>query len=108
MAAPAKTVRTEHPHIVRTPGYCGGRPRIDGTRIAVTSVAQFLKQGVDAEGIVRSLPHLKLAAVYDAISYYYDHKEEIDAEMEEYSLEKLIASGFYTRDEHGYWAHRYK
>jgi uncharacterized protein (DUF433 family) len=33
------------------------------------------------EELVREFPHLTLAQVYDALSYYYDHKEEIDQEM---------------------------
>src|SRR5581483_2698760 len=37
----AKEVRTEHPHIVMTEGYCGGRPRIEGTRISVEFIARF-------------------------------------------------------------------
>jgi hypothetical protein len=33
------------------------------------------------EEIIKGLPHLNHAQVYDAISYYYDHKEEIDEEI---------------------------
>lgn len=29
------------------------------------------------------IPHLKLAQVYDALSYYHDHREEIDRELSE-------------------------
>ena len=36
MAAIAKT---EHPHIVRREGVCGGEPIIDGLRVAVRQVA---------------------------------------------------------------------
>ena len=108
MAAPAKTVRTEHPHIVRTPGFCGGRPRIDGTRISVTTIVQFLRESTSAEGIVSALPNLSLAAVHDAISYYYDHQAEIDGELAEYSFEKLVANGFFTLDETGHYSHKYR
>jgi len=35
------------------------------------------------EEIVIHLPHLTLAQVFDALSYYSDHQEEIDAFIEE-------------------------
>ncbi|MBI5283830.1 MAG: DUF433 domain-containing protein [Chloroflexi bacterium] len=93
MATEIETTRTEHPHIVMTPGVCGGRPRIDGTRISVEFIARFVNDGVGAEKIVESYPHLTLAGVYSAISYYYDHKEELDAAIEEHSLEQAVERG---------------
>ena len=30
------------------------------------------------EEVVREWPHLAPAQVYDALSYYYDHKDELD------------------------------
>lgn len=33
------------------------------------------------EELVRTFPHLTLAQVHDALSYYYDHQAEIDDEM---------------------------
>jgi uncharacterized protein (DUF433 family) len=33
------------------------------------------------EEMVRSWRHLTLAQVYDAISFYYDHKSEIDRDI---------------------------
>jgi uncharacterized protein (DUF433 family) len=89
MATETQTTRTEHPHIVMTPGYCGGRPRIDGTRISVESIARRVNDGVSAAKIVETLPHLTLASVYDALGYYYDHKDEMDAEIAESTPEKL-------------------
>ncbi|MDI6894536.1 MAG: DUF433 domain-containing protein [Bacillota bacterium] len=70
-----------HPHVTRVPGCCGGRPVIRGTRFPVSSVVFYvLRQGMTPEELVREFPHLTLAQVYDALSYYYDHKEEIDQE----------------------------
>ena len=86
----AEEVRTEHTHIVMTEGYCGGRPRIVGSRISVDFIARFLNDGVDPLEIVASYPHLTLAAVYDAASYYFDHKAEIDHSIEENTLERVM------------------
>jgi hypothetical protein len=37
---------------------------------------------VAAEEIPNSLPHLNLAQVFDALSYYSDHQDEINAHIE--------------------------
>ncbi|MBN3881364.1 MAG: hypothetical protein HWQ42_34960 [Nostoc sp. JL23] len=38
--------------------------------------------GVSPEEIPRGLPHLSLAQVFDALSYYSDHQDEINAYIE--------------------------
>lgn len=81
--AEAEIERTEHPHIVRHPGIAGGRPIIEGTRIRVELVAGFHLRGVTPAEIIATYPHVKPAAVYDAVSYYLDHREEIDRFVEE-------------------------
>ena len=73
-----------HDHIVLTPGTCGGKPRIDGTRIRVQDVMIWHERmGRSAEEIVRDFPQLSLAQVYAALAYYYDHRAEIDAHLQE-------------------------
>jgi uncharacterized protein (DUF433 family) len=67
--------------LVRTPGTCGGRIRIDGTRITVHRIATLYKQGQTAEDIVDTYPHLSLGQVYTALAYYHTHREEIEAEL---------------------------
>jgi uncharacterized protein (DUF433 family) len=72
-----------HPYIVSTPDTCGGSARIDGTRFPVRSVVVYiLRQGMTPEEMVETWDHLSLAAIYDALSYYYDHKDEIDRDIE--------------------------
>ena len=82
---------TEHPYIVRVEGICGGRPTIKGTRLSVRHIAQMYKAGDTVEEILQAHPHLKAAAVYDAISYYLDHQQEIEQEIAENRLEALRA-----------------
>ena len=74
----ATTLRTEHPHIVRSPGLAGGTPTIAGTRISVAFIVGQLRAGDTPQDVIASYPHLTPAAVYDAISFYYDHQDEID------------------------------
>lgn len=78
--------KTEHPYIVRHPHICGGSPIIRGTRITVRLLATLVRGGATPEEIIRTYPHLELAQVYDALSYYFGHREEIDKEIEENRL----------------------
>ena len=66
-------------YIVQDKGICGGQPRIDGTRIKVQHIAlEYERLGWSADQICDAHPGLTLAQVHAAVSYYYDHKAEID------------------------------
>lgn len=68
-------------HIVCTPGTCGGKPRIDGTRIRVQDVVDWhVRLGQSVDEILLHFSHLKRADIYAALAYYYDHQEEMDAQ----------------------------
>ena len=43
-AQPGPEIPTEHPHIVRKPGTCGGAPLIRGTRITVRHLALLYQE----------------------------------------------------------------
>ena len=74
--------RVLHPHIVSDSHLCGGSPRIEGSRIPVRTIAVYvLHHGTAPEALLGYYPQLSLAAIYDALSYYYDNREEIDAEI---------------------------
>ena len=83
-------VKTEHPYIVRKSGVCGGSPIIDGSRITVRLIAQLVKTGSSAEEILASYPHLSLAQIHDAISYYFDHREEIEQDIEDNKIKNIM------------------
>lgn len=77
-------VKVAHPYITKRRNYCGGQPIIKGTKFPVRSVVAYvLQQGMTPEELVATFPHLTLAQVYDALSYYYDHKVEIDWNLAE-------------------------
>jgi uncharacterized protein (DUF433 family) len=69
------------PMLARSPGVCGGRIRIDGTRITVHRIAVLHSEGQSADDIVATYPHLRLSQVYAALAYYHANKHEIDAEL---------------------------
>lgn len=68
-------------HIEITPGVCGGKPRIAGTRIRVQDIVVWTELGESADEIVIAHPHLKLADVYAALTYYHDDREQIDQDI---------------------------
>jgi uncharacterized protein (DUF433 family) len=67
--------------LIRTPDVCGGRIRVDGTRITVHRIAVLYKQGQHAEDIAQSYPYLFLSQIYTALAYYHANRSEIDAEL---------------------------
>lgn len=68
--------------IVRTPGTCGGRPRIAGMRISVQGIAALYKDGLTPEEIAEEFEFLTLAQVYAALTYYHANKAEIEGYLE--------------------------
>ena len=69
---------TEHCYIVIDEQILNGEPIIKGTRTPVRAIVETWRLGVLAEEIPRHLPHVTLAQVFDALSYYSDHQPEID------------------------------
>jgi uncharacterized protein (DUF433 family) len=68
--------------IVSTPGMCGGKPRIAGHRIKVADVAVWYERmGLSPDEIVSTWPSLSLSDVHAALAYYYDHRDQIDANI---------------------------
>lgn len=59
-----------------------GVPCIDGTRHRVIDIAaDHVAYGYSAGQIVEQYPDLTLAQVHAALTYYFDHQEEIDAAL---------------------------
>jgi uncharacterized protein (DUF433 family) len=77
-----------HPYIEQRRGVCGGRPVIKGTRFPVSSVVIHYRRGLTAEDILRDFPQLTPAQVYGALAYYFDHQDDIDAEIEQIRLQE--------------------
>ena len=76
------THATGHRYIVRDDDILSGEPIVVGTRTPVRAIVELWRMGVTPEAIPTSLPHLKLAQVFDALSYYSDHQDEINQYIE--------------------------
>src|SRR5688572_25098850 len=60
-----------------------GVARIDGTRMKVIHIAEeLLISGASPAEMQTHWPHLTLAQIHAALAYYYDHKAEIDSQIE--------------------------
>lgn len=60
-----------------------GRAWIDDTNVKVIEVAaERVAYGWTAEEMHEQHPDISLAQLHAALAYYYDHKAEIDAELE--------------------------
>jgi uncharacterized protein (DUF433 family) len=60
-----------------------GTAWIEGTTTRVIQVAlDKLTQGWNADEIHLQYPYLSLAQIHAALSYYYDHQESLDAQIE--------------------------
>lgn len=69
-------------HITRTPGLCGGRACIAGHRIRVMDIVVWHEmRGMPAREIVAQFPGITLADVHAALAYYFDNRDEIEADF---------------------------
>jgi len=74
-------VKIIHPYVIRKSGIQGGSPVIKGTRIPVSIILIYYKQGRDVDEMLELYPQLTPAQVHDALSYYHDHQEEMEREI---------------------------
>jgi len=74
--------KMNHPYVVIDRKICGGSPVIKGTRTRVVDIAieyEYLNRTPD--DIISAHPHLKLEQVHDALSYYYENRNELDEKI---------------------------
>ncbi len=74
---------TKHLYVVKDENILNGEPIIKGTRTPVRAIVETWRMGIPPEEIVNGLPHLTLAQVFDALSYYSDYQDEINAYIEQ-------------------------
>ena len=74
---------TEHPYIVKNNDILSGEPIIVGTRVPVRAIVETWRLGTPPEAIPQSFPHITVAQVFDALSYFSDHQQEILRHIEE-------------------------
>ena len=80
---------TDHPHVTQTPGVCGGRPVVRGTRVPVKALVGYYRMGYTLAEILEGFD-LSSAQLHDALSYYYDHQAEVDADIKADELPEIL------------------
>jgi len=73
---------TENRYIITDDTILSGEPIIKGSRTPVRAIVELWRLGIAPEEIPQRLPHLTLAQVFDALSFYSDHQDEIHAHIE--------------------------
>ncbi len=81
---------TEHPYIVRDARIGGGEPIIVGTAVRVRVLVAYWREGTHPEELLQAFPHLTLAQVFDALSYYQDHQAEINTLIEQNRVDPAL------------------
>lgn len=81
------TAATTYRHIVKEPGQAARLEKHPRLRVSMI-VSHYLAYGRSADEICLHLPHVSPGEVYSALAYYFDHREEIDAEIRE-ELDRL-------------------
>lgn len=86
---------TEHTYIALKPKT--NEPIIKGTRVTVRAVAELWLMGAQPEEIILNIPHITLAQVFDALSYYEDHKEEVDSFIKNNNIPEKLSGTSLSR-----------
>ncbi|WP_414566106.1 MULTISPECIES: DUF433 domain-containing protein [unclassified Anabaena] len=76
------TATTNSRYVTRQPEILSGEPIIQGTRTPVRAIVENWRLGIRPEEIPLHLPHLTLAQVFDALSFYLDNQSEINEYIE--------------------------
>lgn len=75
------TIDVLHVYVEKNPSKYEGKAVLKGTRIPVASIVNHYRSGMPIEEILEGYPSLTPAQLFDALSYYFDNKEEIDKEL---------------------------
>ena len=79
-----------YPHITKTGSESAHLERVPRVRVAQIAM-DYLAHGWSPDEICRQHPYLRPSEVHAAMGYYFDHQDEIDAEIKS-ELNALEAS----------------
>ena len=84
-------------YVTRNSEILSGEPIIIGTRTSVRAIVGLWRLGVMPEEILNHLPHLTLAQVFDALSFYLDHQAEINEYIERNQVPDELVHPFVSK-----------
>jgi uncharacterized protein (DUF433 family) len=75
---------TSHPYIVINKDVYNGSPIIAGPRTRVIDIAiEYEVLGRSSDEIIKSHPHVSLYQIRDALSFYYENRDELDRKIKQ-------------------------
>ncbi len=74
-------IETRHLYIEKDSAKYEAKAVIKGTRIPVVSLVNHYRSGMSMDEILEGYHSLTPAQLFDALSYYFDNKDEIDREL---------------------------
>jgi uncharacterized protein (DUF433 family) len=85
MATAAALAYPEYPHVSEDSQVMSGSPCIAGTRVRVMDLVGAYTAGVPVTELQEyfSSRALTLSEIYAALAYYFDHQEDLEAELAE-------------------------
>ncbi|TES94448.1 MAG: DUF433 domain-containing protein [Candidatus Cloacimonadota bacterium] len=84
------SVDTKHFYVISDKKILSGEPVIRSTRTPVRAIVELWRMGLSPEEIKTKLPHLTLAQIFDALSYFKDHSEEINGYIEKNTVPETL------------------
>lgn len=73
--------KIDYRNVEKVPEICGGRAVVAGTRLRVSLILGWHREGMTADEIIRHYPHLRQSDVHDALAYAFDHPDEMEADF---------------------------
>jgi uncharacterized protein (DUF433 family) len=67
---------TEHPHVRRDER---GRPLVGTAGLELHVLAEYWRLGWSLDELAGGYPYLTMAEILDGLSYYLDHRDEVEA-----------------------------
>jgi uncharacterized protein (DUF433 family) len=83
----------QHSHVVTDNEILSGEPIIEGTRTPVRAIVELWRSGLPTEEIPAHLPHLKMAQIFHALSYYSENQDEINNYIERHRIPDHLLFG---------------
>lgn len=76
--------RWEHPahaYVMKHSGINNGEPSLRNSKVTVREIVERTRVGESVEDLLKAHRFLNRAQIYDALSYYHDHTDEIENYM---------------------------
>jgi len=78
---PLPRVRVPHPHVRCDTRLLGGSPHVAGTRVPVRRLWAWHRAGASIDTLLKRYPSLGPARVLDALSFCYDNRDVVEADL---------------------------